>query len=376
MHDVFEVAELLISRAVARHGDDIELVAYYGSRARGTARDDSDLDIFYTPRDGTHPPVGKAFLLEGRLFDFWAIPWGTLEGFATGRIRGFAFAPAVVHHAKVLHARNEEVTDRLAGLKERVREQLAPEARPRMVRRALRAFREVLADLGNARLASGQGGLPAVRAAGWALIRSVLECLALANQRFFDHGFGPALSELEVLGQRPDHLEALVREIATSDDPSRVLRAAERLAVETRSLLLRIAESLPAERSVPEQFRGAYPELRDMVTKLLRACGDGEPVRAGAAAWTLETELRLMLAATGEGAVEGGFHLPGELAGETRAIVPPYLLATPAEDLDTLARHARRLDDRLRRWLAQASVDLEEYRGLAELREALGRSRE
>lgn len=354
MIDVFEVAELIVSNAVDAHGNDIDLVAYHGSWAQGTARPDSDLDIFYTPRDGTDPPVGKTFLLEGRLFDFWAIRWETLEGFATGRVRGFSFAPAVVHHAKLLHVRNEEASARFDGLKDLVAEQLTPDARPRMVRRAVGAFPKALAGLGELRLTAAEGDLPGARRAGWELIRAAIECLALANQMYFHRGMGAALGELDRLTERPDDLTDLVRAIAVSTDPARVEEAGERLAVGTRAVLYRLAESLPEERSVREQFREVYPEIRDMVTKILAACEDGDPVRAGAAAWHLRADLHDMLAP-----VTGPGHPGPDL---------PDLLEVSPEDPEGLARCARDLDESLRSWLTGRNVELSEYESLEELR--------
>ncbi len=354
--DVFEVAELLLSNAVKAHGDDIDLVAYYGSQAQGTARPDSDLDIFYTPRDGTEPPVGKTFLLGGRLFDFWAIRWETLEGFATGRLRGFSFAPAVVHHAKLLHVRNEEVSTRFARLKDLVAEQLTPAARPRMVKRAHREFPKVLASLGGLSLAAGEGDLPGSRRSGWELVRAAIECLALANQTFFHRGMGAALDELDRLADRPDDLTDLVGTISTSGDPARVEAAGERLAAGTRAVLLRLCASLPAECSVEEEFCGLYPEIRDMVTRLLAACELGNPARAGAAAWQLQTELDEVLTA-----VKGQ---------DRRSLDLPDLLAVDPEDPVELARSAREVDDRLRSFLIGRSVDLAEFGSLTELRQS------
>lgn len=55
MSDVFAVAKLLMGNAIKTCGHEIDIIAYSGSYARGEARDDSDLDIFYIPVDGkTH----------------------------------------------------------------------------------------------------------------------------------------------------------------------------------------------------------------------------------------------------------------------------------------------------------------------------------
>ena len=57
--DVFRMADLLVAGALATLAGEIDIISYYGSHAQGTATDTSDLDIFYIPADGKHPPVGR-----------------------------------------------------------------------------------------------------------------------------------------------------------------------------------------------------------------------------------------------------------------------------------------------------------------------------
>jgi len=181
MVDVFEVADLLVSHAVTHYGDEVDLIAYYGSQARGDARPGSDLDLFYTPAEGKNPPIGQTFLLDGLLFDFWALRWETLEGFATGTLRGWAFAPALVRQATPLFVRSPEQADRLAKLQEQSRALETPEHRPEMAIRAQESFARVLEQLGALRLAA-RGSRADITHAAWRLLGSAWECLALANQ--------------------------------------------------------------------------------------------------------------------------------------------------------------------------------------------------
>jgi Nucleotidyltransferase domain len=109
------VAEVLAAHVRERCPNDVDLVAYYGSSARGTATAESDLDIFYVPAEGRDPPLAHSLLVGGRLVDFWPLPWPKLRGFADGTARGWAFAPAVVADARPLYARSDEAVDHWIG---------------------------------------------------------------------------------------------------------------------------------------------------------------------------------------------------------------------------------------------------------------------
>jgi predicted nucleotidyltransferase len=347
MFDPLEIAQELVARTVASHGADVDLIAVYGSRAQGAAREDSDLDLFYVPREGADPPVARTFRLEGLLFDFWPIRWEMLRGFATGHLRGWAFAPALVHHARPIHVRTEGAAARLEEAKALILERLRPEARPRMLERAAEAFRELLADLGAVRLAS-RGNLADVRAAGWTMIRSTFECLALANQSFFDRGFAAACRQLERLAHRPPELATAIDAVAVSGDAGEIVLSCEAVAGGT-DRLLRELRTATKTVSVREAFGRVYPELADMVRKLVDACARQERHAAGVEAWTLRAELHAFLART-----DAGLELP-DLAGPGAA------------DLDELASRARETDRRLRRFLVEQGVDLGEIESLDEL---------
>jgi hypothetical protein len=331
--------------------------------AKGT----SDLDIFYIPADGKNPPVGRTFLVKGVLFDFWAVGWDTMEGFASGRKRGWSFAPAIVHHAKVLHARSAEQAVRFEALKQKVLDLQMPEARPQMIQRAVDEFRMALAHLGNLRLAVAGDDFSNVRHAGWQVILSTWECLALANQVFFDRGWGNMLDQISRLQCRPEDLEASIVIISTSDDPVLIANTAERLVLGTRQILREFQKSLLSQKPMGDVFDSCYPEIKDGIGKVLTACERQQPVAASVAAWFAQLDLSLMLNALQHGGDPANFNLYSEFAPVYRQLGFPDLMRVPSGDLGELAEQARLLDQQVRKWLLEQSVNLCEFESMVDL---------
>ncbi|MHB8927227.1 MAG: hypothetical protein ACYC9Q_06100 [Bacillota bacterium] len=372
MPDVFRVLELLVSKVTERYADEVDLVAYYGSYAQGTATTRSDLDFFYVPAEGRNPPVGRTVLIGGLLFDFWPIRWDTLDGFATGRIRGWSMAPALVYHAKVVYKRSEEAESRLQALQQKIADLQRPEAKTQMVRRALDAFPAVLGHLGNLRLAAAGGQLADVRHAGFQVLLSAWECLALANRAFFDRGFRSIVEQTSRLQAKPEGFEGLVETIGTSSDPREIVAAAEGLALGTREVLRRFQESLPAERSVSEQFDGAYPEIRDGLRKVISACEQGRRFDAGIAAWRQQAELGEMLAGLQRQiGSHPAFNLYREFSAAYEELGLPNLIGLASGDLVKLAEETELLDQRVQRWLREQSVSLQVYENIEEFARSL-----
>lgn len=370
MANVFEVADLLVTHAVEKHSADVDLIAYYGSQARGDARPDSDLDLFYTPVEGKHPPIGRTFLLGGLLFDFWELTWETLEGFATGDIRGWAFAPALVRQATPLYVRTSEQADRLARLQSLSRELEKAEHRSSMQKRAQDSFVRVVECLGSLHLAA-HGTRADLSYAGWQLISSVWECIALANQVTFERGLHGALLETGRLPSRPPNLVALVDTITTSADVDAVLRSANELVAGMHRVVKDRELQQLAKRPIAEAFDEVYPEMKDIVRKLLAACEAGDQVAANLEAYNLQKDVTSILCETEGGIAHRRLARYEEQAAAYREAGLPDLMALSASPLNELADATRRFDSRLRTLLREHGADLCEFASIEELRDVL-----
>jgi hypothetical protein len=229
--------------------------------------------------------------------------------------------------------------------------------------------------MANLRLAVAEGDPSSVQYAGWKLVEDVWECLALANQVFFERGPARSLSAADRFRERPKGLKQLVAIITTSPDSRRVLRASEQLAQNTRQVLRRIQSTIPSDTTHRKQFRQCYPEIRDDLGKLLSACERRDRVAASAQAWLLQSEVTLMLSQATEGLAHGDFNLYCEFGLPYRELGLPDLVQFARQDLEALAEQSRLFDSKLRNFLEDQSVDLCEFDTSDELRDFLKHGR-
>jgi len=371
MTDPMDVAGFLVERTVRLFGEDVDLIAIYGSRALEQARPDSDLDIFFVPRDGRTPSVGRTFLLDGLLYDFWGIPWERLEGFATGTARSFAFAPSLVLNAKPLYTRTDAVAQRFEELRGRVRQLQEAEAGPGMRDRAGDAVDRMLSGMETLRLAARHGKTGDLRHAAYHVAELAWEALALANQVVFPRGFAKGLRQPDLFAERPGDAAVLVERMTCSDDPGTVLRTAEDLVASTREVVdrLRLRDASPDKPA--DRFHQAYPEIRDAIGKVLAACENGDALGAGACAYLIQREVMEALNDVTEGRPVTEHSLASDYGNEYRRLGLPILTAINPNDAEALHAAALTLDRMVRDYLQRESIELCEFDSLAELEAAM-----
>jgi hypothetical protein len=373
MHDVFEVADILVSHATADYGDEIGIIVYCGSYAKGTATATSDLDLYYIPDEGKAASLASTFVIDGLPYDFWGPPWKMLEEIANARSRRpWAVSASLVADTKVLYARSQEDLARFNALKARIQELIQPESRGYMVERALDEFRTTLFQLGQMRLANTAGDMPGLHWAGWKFASSAVNCLALVNQVYFSKGWGSNIAQILQMAQKPDDLEALLNGILQPVGPVEILANADRLASEVRAILRAAQDSL-AEPSPPQEiFKDFYYYVHEYKNKVLGACQKSDVLAASSAAFHLQELICVLMNKVEAGFYGVDFNLLGEyLGGYQKAGFPDLLEPASTGDLETLTVRVDLLDTKIKNWFEQYSIDLNILKSTAELKDFL-----
>ena len=359
MTNVFDVAEALVSHAVKTHGDMIGIIAYYGSYATGTARDSSDLDLFYVP-DDIKSTLGLycSFILDHRAFEFWPISWQRLERIASA-LEHWPVSAGLISNSRTLYSRSEEDLNRFKALKLTIKELQTPEKKPEMVKKALSSFTTVLNSLGKLRLEAKKGHFPGLRWAGWEVITSSVECLALVNQTYFNKGWGSNQEEVLSLKDKPENLAELIETISTSKDVETVLTTSEELAYETREILLRAQRKVGKGETVRTVFKDYFPGIFEYVNKVISSVEENKPVAANYAAAKIQFECNSFLSRALTGVDHGDFNLYSEYYDLYRENKFPNLMELAApEEYSRLVEYANKLDEVSRAYFKKANVEL------------------
>jgi RimJ/RimL family protein N-acetyltransferase/predicted nucleotidyltransferase len=368
MNDIQPILKTLQEALLRKMGDEVELIFQYGSHVRGATHRYSDVDLSWVP---AHETTWDSItvLVGERLADLYPMHWSKLERMAELR----NVSASVLLHSRILYQRDEAAAQRFHSLAARLEALQQPDAQPEMVRRALEIFRTVGYDAYLLRLAAEAAHATACLQHTQAILRTVLHCLAVANQAVVDTR---KPEQVLALPRLPADFAATVQRAVAAHEPAELLAASEALLRTTRAFLL--AEQrriLRYETTFPVVFDSAYPELKRDLQGILLGCERQDLYSLKTSLLSLYHELSRMLAQALTGVEYGSFNSLAEYEQDLAALGFPALtphLATG--DFAALHRQCLLFDQHLRTFLTERAVELNDFVTLDDLQRFLNAS--
>ena len=361
--DLILASEMMQEALLRELGDEVELIIYFGSHFRQDIHKYSDLDICYIPlNESTWNHI--TVLVDDTLIDLFAIHWSQFEQMADfGHVNC-----TVLMNSQIVYQRSEEAAQRFHALRARLRALQQPEARPAMLRKAQEIFQQTGYQYYLLRQQATRGHQLASMKHAQNILKTVLHALAVCNQACIDTR---KLSQVLALPKLPVDFAETVDGIMNTADPAQLLPAAERLMQTTRDLML--AEQAlvqSSERTFPDVFNGAYPELKGDIQHLMLACEREDAFNFNLLSLYHELMIHTAWALTGIGYSD--FNSIAEYEQDLAAMGFPDLLPyVEAGDFAGLHEQCQLFDQRLQQFLSEHDVALNSFATLNELQEYL-----
>ncbi len=362
MKDNKAVVAALQEALLQRFGDEVDLIFQYGSHVRGMAHKYSDVDISWTP---VHPDTWGSItvMVDETLFDLYPIHWAKLEQMADFR----DVSATVLLHNRILYQRDAAAAARFTALTTRLRARLAPEARPEMGRLALELFQGVGYDYFLLRQSTAQAHPIGCLRQAQAILRAVLHIVAVCNQAPVDTR---KLAQVLALPHLPQAFGEHVNRVIAAMTPPAALAATDGLLDATYTFLLAMQRDfLREEATWPAVFDAAYPELKRDLQAVMQACEQQDVFAARNAVFSLLHEMSRGIAQAEHAFAASSFNGLRDYEQDLTALGFPAL--TPpliAGDFAELHRQCLAFDVRLKAFLTERAVKLNDFASLEELR--------
>lgn len=366
MQDRQAVVTILQDTLLRRMGDEVELIFHYGSHLKGTAHRYSDVDLSWVPARATAWDA-ITVMLDDTLFDLYPIHWPRLEQMADYR----DVSATVLLSSRIVYQRTDAAAARFHALTAQLRSLLEPDARGEMVARALELFQGVGYDYYLLCEQAAAGHQAGCLQRAHAVLRTVLHCLAVCNQQCIDTR---KLAQVLALPRLPADFAATVARVVAAMEPQALAAAVTALLRSTRAFLLaEQRQHLGAAASFPALFDAAYPELKRDLQAILQACEQEDLYALKSAVLSLRHEMARGIAQATSGLVVTGFNGLADYDEDLTALGFPALMPLlVAGDYAEMHRQCQAFDLRLKAFLTERAVKLNNFADVGELRQSLG----
>ena len=246
--DVDSIIELLKEATLKKFGQDIDLIVVYGSRARGTHRPTSDLEMFAVVESKLKTHAEWFFLYKDIPVDFWTKTWEEWEKLSINDPAdngGFSLQAGTLATCNVVYCKNEKAKNRFEKFRDNLK--IFSEPREISIEFVNKYFNNMYNFLGKIYFAKEKHDIIDARRNAWHIIISNIILLGKINNRYYLNNWGTNIYEAKEFDIIPKDLVADARSLSSEDDFDNLLKTATRVINNMRLILIEIFKKYPIE---------------------------------------------------------------------------------------------------------------------------------
>ncbi|MFX1505975.1 MAG: hypothetical protein ACFFDC_07655 [Promethearchaeota archaeon] len=368
---LLELAENLKNQAIELFPDKIAIITLYGSAARETDDQFSDLDMFAIVDSKEDTDLPWEFIFQDHTVDFWKMDWKQAEKMALGKQdrSPWAVSAALFKNGKLLFSRSN--SDKLRYNLLITKTQRSKEANLTQI---LNNFNFGYSHLEEFKIAKENNDILSARWSAWQLINKSVRNLSLVNNSFLTKNWGSNLHEVFLFPILPENYSRLVTVLSTTNNFDEMVEIGQELLQGIREIILKDQENFVLKKKTGKNSCKNYISMKAYINKILSACYKEDILAASYAA----TELQIWIAeelALNEGNLlvnVDTFNFFDEINSFYHQLMLPNLMEGISQrDFLKVEKTAKELDIRLHEFCKTQNTKISRFNSIQEVQKYL-----
>ena len=364
--DVDFIVEFIKEATIKKFGQEIDLIAIYGSRARGTHEPRSDLEMFVVVEDRKKTNAEWFFLHKDIPVDLWTMDWKIVEN----AYEGTNVLPAgTISTCDVIYYKDEKSKIRFGNCREKLKK--LDQYRELNLENANKLFNDIYKYLGKIYFAKKEQDIVEARNNAWLIIISIAIILAKINNRYFLDNWGTNMYEAKEFAIVPNNLISITEKLASEDDFDKLLLIATQAIDNIRTILIEINEKNLDDEE--KGFLGTEVSTFEFLNKIRKAARHKDIIAASYAVHDLQASAAQDLWVNEKKWTKAGqFRFYNEYKEKYNYYgFPDFTSAISSQDFYGLIKLADIFEETLRKYLNEKELIINDFTNLDELKSYL-----
>ncbi len=367
--DVDTIVELIKKATIKKFGQEIDLIAIYGSRARGTHEPSSDLEMFAVVDKRKNTNAEWFFLYKDIPVDLWTMEWESIENVSNNypAVDGSSVLQAgTISTCEIIYYKDEKSKIRFENCRDKLKNLTAHKETNLEI--ANKIFNDLYKFLGKIYFAKEKQDIVEARNNALLIVISIAIILAKINNRYYINNWGTNIYEVKEFAIIPKNLISDTEELASEDDYDTLLLTATRVINNIRTILIEMNVKYPTDVGIA--FLDTEVSSFEFLNKIRKAARHKDIISASYGVHDLQALVARDLWVKEKKWTKAGQFLHYDEYREKydNYGFPDFTNAISSQDFDSLIKLADNFEEILRKYLSENDLSMNDFTNLDELK--------